>query len=184
MKRVVIVTLVSAALLLTYGVSTGLAEDNTTAEQPIEIEVEGVNYCLLSDLAKEDVAGANSTYADLNALRVGAARDKDDNQLPDLDKKTLHYLPTREAEPLMVGKQYQGADVVVSCLYFPSAAAIKITKIVTIGGQEANFTGVKTGVKSNVNVLEEDGKSAPASGAASEDWGNVPTGKKSGQPER
>lgn len=149
MKKVVIVTLASVALLLTYGVSVGLAQDS--AEQPVEVVVEGVNYCLLCDLAKDDVAAANSTYALLNALRVTAALDKDNNIIADLEGKTLHYLPTKEAEPLLVGEQNKDANVTVTGLYYKNAAAIKVVSFESEAG--GGWEDVPTGKKSNLQVL-------------------------------
>lgn len=149
MKKFALITVAAVAMLLTYGVSTGLAQDEQ-AEQGVEIVVEGVNYCVLCELSKDDVAGANAAYASLNALKVSAALDKDNNLIADLEGKTLHYLPTKDAEPLLVGEQHLGANVTVTGLYYKNAAAIKV---VSYEAESGGFDEVPVGKKSNLQVL-------------------------------
>lgn len=149
MKKLLAVTIAATAMLATFGVTAVLAQGQDV-EKPIEVVVEGVNYCVLCELAKDDVAGANSAYATMNALKVGAALDKDNNLLSDLEGTTLHYLPTKQAEPLLIGEQHQGANVTVTGLYFKKANALKV---VSYEAEETGFGSVPVGTKSNLQVL-------------------------------
>ncbi len=150
MKKLLVVTIAAVATLALYGVTTVLAQEQAAPEQPVEVVVEGVNYCVLCELAKEEVAGANSAYATMNAVRVVAALDKDNNLMTDLEGTTLHYLPTKQAEPLLVGEQYQGANVTITGLYYKQA---NVLKVVSFEAEATGMGSVPVGTKSNLQVL-------------------------------
>ncbi len=150
MKKYALLTSLAVAALLTVGVSIGFAQDEEAAPKPVEVTVDGVNYCLLCELSEEDVADANSTYATMNALKVAAAVDADGNLLEDLEGKTLHYLPTESAEALLVGEQLAGASVTIVADYYADASAIKVK---SFEAEDSGWDDLPVGQKSNLQVL-------------------------------
>jgi hypothetical protein len=150
MKKYSLLALVVLTGLLTVGVSMGFAQDEDAVPKPVEITVDGTNYCLLCELSADDVADANSTYATMNALKVTAAVDADGNLMEGLEGKTLHYLPTKAAEPLLVGEQHAGASVTVVADYYADAAAIKVK---SFEAEDSGWDDLPVGTKSNLQVL-------------------------------
>ena len=149
MKKYLVLGLLAAVAVLTVGVTAGFAQDDA-APAPVQLTIDGTNYCLLCELSKDDVAEANSTYATINALKVGAAVDGDGNLLEDLEGKTLHYLPTKSAEPLLVGEQLAGASVTVTAEYYKDAATIKV---ISFEAADSGWDDLPVGTKSNLQVL-------------------------------
>lgn len=155
MKRHLVIALTAGIAVLYYG--AGLAQDEE-AEKPVEVVADGTNYCLLCELSKDDVDTANDAYASLNALRVNTAFDTGNKELTELSGKTLHYLPTKEAEPLLTGDQYRGSFVTVTGLCYPKAAVIKV---ISFEGEKSGAAALGTnpapGTITNKQDLGVDG---------------------------
>jgi hypothetical protein len=149
MKKYAVFAMALAAALLAAGLPAVFAQD-ADAPKPVEITVDGQNYCVLCELSPDDVAGANSTYATMNALRVTAAVGADGNLVEGLEGKTLHYLPTKEAEPLLAGEQHKGANVTIVADYYADAAVIKVK---SFEAEDSGWDDLPVGTKSNLQVL-------------------------------
>jgi len=124
MKRGIVVFLPVCMVMLGVCVSLGYAQDEA-APKGVSVTVTGVNYCLLDALAKDKAGDANPNYAVLNALRVQEALGAD-GAIEDLVGKTLHYVPTKESEPLLVGQENQGLSFTVRGLWFKDACALLV----------------------------------------------------------
>ena len=124
MKKYGLVALLAVAMLVGYGVSTVRAQD--APPESVGVIITGVNYGLLATLSKEDLAGANAGFAQLNGLKVTEAKDVEGNEIADLVGKTLHYLPVKAAEPIMVGEQSQGKEIKIIGRLFKNESAILV----------------------------------------------------------
>jgi hypothetical protein len=128
MKKFTVLAVFVAVAIMTVGVTVGFAQDDPA---PVQLTLDGINYCLLCELSQADVAEANTAYASLNALKVSVAVDSDGKFLEEIEGKTLHYLPTKTAEALLVGEEFRGASVTVTAEYYKDAAAIKVVSFKT-----------------------------------------------------
>lgn len=124
MRKYWVIAVLAALAVITAAAPAGLAQD--AAPAPVKLTLDGTNYCLLCELSEADAAEGNSAYAMLNALKVSDAVDSEGNFLDELEGKTLHYLPTKAAEPLLVGEQYRGVFLTIVAEYYKEAASIKV----------------------------------------------------------
>lgn len=160
MKKIALIGLLAAAMLLTYSVSTVLAQESAGAgeaaaeakpPESVGVTVVGQNYCLLQALAKSEMAGANSAYALLNGLKVTEAKDVDGNALPEFVGKTLHYLPNKAGEPLLVGEQLQGKQVTIIGKLFKNESVLLVETFEAEGGDD--WDELPVGKMSGLQVL-------------------------------
>ncbi len=158
MKKFAITTVLAVALILSYGVTVGYAQDGAEAEakpESVGVKIVGVNYCVLCALANDEVAGANTSYAKLNALKVTEAKDVDGNVLADLVGKTLHYLPSKAAEPLLVGEGLAGKNVTITVgVLFKNENALLVEEYeAEESGDDDDWDELPLGGKSGLQVL-------------------------------
>lgn len=125
--------LILSALLAAFSVAAAVsavvaAEDEAKApEEAVSVVITGENYCLLQALAPEEMEGANAAYAKMNALKVTQAEDALGMMLTELEGKTLHYLPNKIGQALLVNADTVGKTVKVTGNLFQNAAAIQVT---------------------------------------------------------
>ena len=125
MKKALIVTLPLAALALALAVTSGIAAEDG-ADEPVKVIITGENYCLLCALAPDEAKGANATYAKMNALKVTQAEDEFNMMMTELEGMTLHYLPNKIGQALMVNPDLTGKTVKITGHYFQKAATIQV----------------------------------------------------------
>ncbi len=149
MKKIALVALLSVALLLSYGVSVGFAQDAAEeapaaaeSAEPIGAKLTGTNYNLLKTYAKDEAAEANPSLALLNALKVTAAEDIDGNPLEGLVGKTVYYVPNAKAQGLLVAESMQDKEVVVIGMLHMAQRAIVVEMIEGASGDEWDELGV------------------------------------------
>jgi len=151
MKRFAVVAALALTMVLSYGVSVAFAQDEKAPEGVI-VAVTGQNYCLLTTLASDKAADANAAYASLNALKVTEALGVDGNAIAELAGKTLHYIPTKEAEPLLVGEENQGLTVTVQGKVFQNENALLVESFEQEFSEDA-WDELPVGSKSQQQVL-------------------------------
>ena len=153
MKKYLLVAGLAVAAVLCYGVGAVLAEDAAAAPESIGVEVDGVNYCVLTTLAADEAADAPAELAKINALKITAVKDIDGKDMPELVGKTLHYVPTASAKELIVGNA--NATVHVMSRLFKDAACIKVEEFKAEGGSGAGdgFDLLPVGKQSGLQVL-------------------------------
>lgn len=120
MRTIGLALLVSVAVFLACGL--GMVFAQAKALESEVVTVTGENYCLLGSLAKAETP--IPALVTLNALRVTTAKGADGKVIPELSGKTLHYLPTKTAEPLMLGGKMAGAEVTVTGKLFKAENAL------------------------------------------------------------
>lgn len=125
MKR--LLCLVPMLALLTVGIV--VADD---AAAPSAVTVSGTNYGLIATLAPG--AEAAPALAKLNALKVTSAKDAAGKEIEGLKGKTLFYLPTKAAEPLILGDAHAGKDVTVHGKLHSAAGVLEVEKFEAAGG--------------------------------------------------
>ena len=164
MKKYTTIAFIALAMAVTYGAGTVLAQDtqapaeeaapaDQAAPKPIGITVTGVNYCLLSTLAPKQAADANPNYSMLNALKVTEAKDIEGNPITDLAGKTLHYLPTKSAEPVLVGDQNQGKTVEIIGQWYKDASSLLVETLTVQGGGGDEWDELPVGPMSGLQML-------------------------------
>lgn len=130
MKRDTLLFSAVLALLVTVAAPLAFAGDAADAKpegsKGVKVTVTGTNYCLLSTLAADAAAEANADYAKLNALKVVTVLDADGNAVEGMEGKSLHYVPTKEAEALLVGDAHKDATVTVTGTLYDKAGAIVV----------------------------------------------------------
>jgi ABC-type Na+ efflux pump permease subunit len=149
MKKMMLVALLGCAMLAGYGLSTVFAADAAPAS--VGVQITGDNYNLVQTLAKEEAGKANPTYAKINALKIKEAK-VDGKVVPELAGKTVHYIPTKAAEPLMAGAANAGKSVTVIGKLFQNENALLVQSIEG-GADEGGLDGVKMKSKSGLPVL-------------------------------
>lgn len=137
MKRISIAALLGFALLLSYYIAPGAAEEgasrigtSTPTSAGVLITVTGKNYCLVCTLTNDTSSLANSTYANLNALHISQARDQEGRILQALAGKTLHYLPNKAGAPLLAGDKFRDQEISVTGLFFEAERALAVESFV------------------------------------------------------
>lgn len=155
MKKSLVIALTALAVVLSYGVSGVLAQGDAEQKAPesVGVKIVGTNYCLLQTLAKSEMAAANSAYAMINALKVTEATGADGTAMPELVGKTLHYLPSKSAEPLFVGEAQQNKKVTVIGRLFKNESALLVEEFESEAGGGDEWEGLPTGKKSAIQVL-------------------------------
>ena len=123
MKNTMMTGVVCLAITLFFGWIAS-AQDNS-AEQPVPVKVTGVNYKLMTAFAKDGEADA--AYGSLNALKITTAVGVDGKSIENLAGKTLYYVPTKTATPLLNGEE--GKTVTVQGKLFIGANAIIVETI-------------------------------------------------------
>ena len=154
MKKIAFVAMLVVAVLLSYSLPIVIAQESTEEAAPVSVGVTivGQNYCLLGTLAQDEMAGANAAYAMLNGLKVAEAKDVDGNVLADLVGKTLHYLPSKAGEPLLVGEQNQNKKVTLIGKLFKNESALLVESFEAEGGGD-DWDELPVGAMSGLQVL-------------------------------
>jgi len=154
MKKVAILGLLALAMIFSYGVSGVFAQD-AKAPEAVGVTVTGVNYGLLSSLAKGEAASANGALAQMNALKVTEAKTADGAAIAELAGKTLYYLPSKAADAVITGEGLRGKNVTVIGKLFKNEGAILVEEVQSEGGDAAedDWDMLPTGKKSQLQVL-------------------------------
>jgi hypothetical protein len=154
MKKVAILGLLALAMIFSYGVSGVFAQD-AKAPEAVGVTVTGVNYGLLSSLAKGEAASANGALAQMNALKVTEAKTADGAAIAELAGKTLYYLPSKTADAVITGEGLRGKNVTVIGKLFKNEGAILVEEIQSEGGDAGgdDWDMLPTGKKSQLQVL-------------------------------
>jgi hypothetical protein len=154
MKKVAILGLLALAMVFSYGVSGVFAQD-AKAPEAVGVTVTGVNYGLLSSLAKGEAASANGALAQMNALKVTEAKTADGAAIAELAGKTLYYLPSKTADAVITGEGLRGKNVTVIGKLFKNEGAILVEEIQSEGGDAGgdDWDMLPTGKKSQLQVL-------------------------------
>jgi hypothetical protein len=154
MKKVAILGLLALAMVFSYGVSGVFAQD-AKAPEAVGVTVTGVNYGLLSSLAKGEAASANGALAQMNALKVTEAKTADGAAIAELAGKTLYYLPSKTADAVITGEGLRGKNVTVIGKLFKNEGAILVEEVQSEGGDAGgdDWDMLPTGKKSQLQVL-------------------------------
>ena len=154
MKKIAFVAMLVVAVLLSYSLPIVIAQESAEEAPPasVGVTIVGQNYCLLGTLAKDEMPGANAAYALLNGLKVAEAKDVDGNVLADLVGKTLHYLPNKAGEPLLVGEQNQNKKVTLIGKLFKNESALLVESFEAEGGDD-DWDELPVGAMSGLQVL-------------------------------
>lgn len=136
MKKAMLLT-AAIALALTFAV-VGVQAEDAAAEAPkgVAVTVTGSNYCLLCGLAADKAEDAPEATKHLNGLLVTEVLDADGTAIEGVAGKTLHYVPTKSAEALLVGEENADAVVTVKGTYFADANAIVVDSFEASAGDE------------------------------------------------
>ena len=158
MKKTALVALLAIAMLLSYSLPTVTAQEPAAAAEEaapaaVGVTIVGLNYCLLQALAKDEMAGANAAYAMLNGVKVTEAKDIDGKELPELVGKTLHYLPNKAGEPLLVGEQNQNKKVTIIGKLFKNESILLVENFEAEGGGGDDWDELPVGAMSGLQVL-------------------------------
>lgn len=145
------------ALAMVMAVTAAFAQDAEEAQEEgpkgVKVTVTGTNYCLLSTLAADAMAEADANFALLNALKVTEALDADGNAVEGMAGKTLHYVPTKAAQELLVGEANQGATVTVTGTVYVDAASIVVESFTAAAGGDDDWDELSIGSMSGQAVL-------------------------------
>lgn len=154
MNKYVVVAVITAMAVAGMGLGAGIALAQDEAPKPVGVILTGENYCLLCTLAKSEVGNANAAYAHLNALKVTAAKDVDGNELAELVGKTVHYLPSKSCEELLVGEKYEGKTITVIGKLFKNENALLVETVEAANGDdEDDWDELPVGKMSGLQVL-------------------------------
>jgi len=134
MKKVAILGLLALAMVFSYGVSGVFAQD-AKAPEAVGVTVTGVNYGLLSSLAKGEAASANGALAQMNALKVTEAKTADGAAIAELAGKTLYYVPSKTADSVITGGELRGKNVTILGKLFKNESAILVEKVEAEDGE-------------------------------------------------
>jgi hypothetical protein len=126
------------AVMMLAAVPVAFAQDDAEAKEEgpkgVKVTVTGTNYCLLNALAPDAMAEANADYALLNGLKVTEALDEEGNAIEGMAGKTLHYVPSKGAQELLVGEAHQGATVTVTGTVYVDASSIVVDSFTAESG--------------------------------------------------
>lgn len=148
MKKIAL-TLAMAALVSVLA-TTGVNAEEAKKAAPVAVTVTGTNYCLVSELAKDAEADANYK---LNALLITEALDAEGNAIEGLAGKTLHYVPTKAAQALLVGDANKGATVTVKGKLHKDANALSVDSFEAAASDEDDWDDLEIGSLSGQQVL-------------------------------
>jgi len=153
MRKLMIAAVAAAALVMGGGLSGVLVAESAPAS--VEVTLTGENYGLLSTLAEDELATASSAYAQINALKVTEAKAADGSAIGDLKGKTIHYLPTKKAEEVMVGQKLQGKTVTITGKLFVNENAIAVGEVKTEAAADAgnDFDALPTTTVTRQQIL-------------------------------
>lgn len=163
MKKNALIALLAVVTILSLGLFAVQAQEAETPKA-IGVTITGVNYGLLNTLAKDELAVANDSAAQLNALKVTVAKDGEGNEIADLAGKTLHYLHVKPAEAAMTGEANRGKELTITGSLFKNESALLVERITS--GQTQELTAsesvgvIVTGV--NYGLLDVLAKNKPA----------------------
>ncbi len=121
------------------------------APRPVAVTLTGKNYHLLDALAPKAEPCSDEAFTQMKALRITEAHDHEGKPFPELAGKSVHYLPTKTAAPLLSGDDPEETDVLVTGTLFKDSNALLVET------HEANDDGwveLMIGEKSAVQVLE------------------------------
>lgn len=176
MKKVVFVALLAVLMVAGYGVSTVLAQ----AAAPVPVTVTGDNVGLLKTLAAAEAANASATCGALNALKVGEAKGADGKAIADLVGKLLYYLPTKAAEPAMLGDKLQGKKVVVTGKLFKAENALLVEKVEEAAAAPAAPAAPPAPAAQPAAPAAPGAKPAAPGAKGKDDFDEIPVKSKSG----
>ena len=131
MKLTALVALLVVGALLLIPETGVNAEDAEAAPEkaaPVEIVLDGTNVAL-ADLLPEGAQMAEGPSAQVNVLRVTGAATMDGEFLGDLEGKVLHYLPTKEAEPILMGDSQRGTQISIEGTYYADGAMLLVKSV-------------------------------------------------------
>lgn len=123
MRKMMIGFAVALALVAGGLISTISVDAAATS---VDVTITGQNYGLIKTLAKEEAANAIEAAAQLNALKVTSAKGADGKEIAGLKGTTVHYLPTKAAEELILGDKQQGKNVEVKGKLFKAEGVLLV----------------------------------------------------------
>ena len=170
MKKLVVVALLAAVMLVAYGASAQAA-----------VVVTGENVGLLKTVASAQAANASAACV-LNVLKVAEAKGADGKPIADLAGKILYYLPTKSAEAVMLGDKMQGKKVTVTGKLFKAESALLVEKAeetAAAAPAAAPAAGAKPAAPAAAPAAPGAKPAAPA-GGKKDDFEDIPVKSKSG----
>jgi len=125
-----VVTAAMAALLAVGLVGVAVhaeeeAEAKAEAPKGMVVTITGENHCLACKY-KGDAEAADENYQHVNALMIAEATDADGKIVEKLAGKTVFYVPTKAAQPLMFGLDNAGKTVTVKGTVFEGAHVVRV----------------------------------------------------------
>lgn len=121
-------------------------------EKAVDVKVTGENYCLLGAYGGDAAKPAANAENFKNGLKVTEVKGADDKALEGYEGKTLHYLPTEAAAPLIAGEENVGKTVTVTGKLYPNAGVLVVESFEAAeGGDE--WEALPTGTLSGQQVL-------------------------------
>ncbi|MGC8739530.1 MAG: hypothetical protein ACP5UA_12935 [Candidatus Hydrogenedens sp.] len=91
-----------------------LKNQQSEEEQPINVTIRGENIRIFETLVQGISALTNPVLAQLNALKVIEIKDIIGKFLNEFKGKILFYLPTKEADKVIIGNKYRGASITIN----------------------------------------------------------------------
>ncbi|HPO14398.1 MAG TPA: hypothetical protein PLI09_13230 [Candidatus Hydrogenedentes bacterium] len=176
MKKVAITALVAVAMFLGFGIGTACAQSTG-----IPVALVGDNVDLVKTLAPSEAANASATCGAVNVLKVTEAKTADGKPMSDLKGKAIHYLPTKAAEPVMLGDGFAGKKVKVTGKLYKNEATILVEAVeeaAAAGGAPA--AAPAAGQPAAAPAQPGAQPAAPAGGKKGGDFDDIPVKSKSG----
>ena len=153
MKRMMMILAGGAVLMAVVVAGVQAAEEAEAKPAGVPVTLTGKNYCLLSTLAKEAMSDANSSLASMNALEVTSAKNEAGEEMEGLKGVTLHYLPSKAAEPLLLGETNQGKTVTVKGTLFQAASSVLVVSFEAAAGGDGEWDDIDVGGLSGQPVI-------------------------------
>lgn len=167
MKKVLCIGVATLVTVWGYGLS-GVFAQGDAAPESVSASITGVNIGLISTFAQGEGASANSSLAQMNALKVQEAKSADGAVLPEFSGKILYYLPSKSADTIITGSMMRGKTLTVTGSLFKSESLLLVKSVEAQANQAATdeWNTFTVGEKSQVQLLtEEDEKKAKSKNA-------------------
>jgi hypothetical protein len=133
---------------------TGISGQSQPAAN-VPVVISGQNIDLLKAVAPSEAPNASAACS-LNVLKVAEAKGADGKLIPELAGQLIYYLPTKSAEPVMLGAAMQGKKVTVSGKLFMAERAFLVEKVEVPKAVDANddpFVDIKAPKGTGIQAL-------------------------------
>lgn len=133
-----------------YGIS-GVYAQTALPAKPLDVEIVGLNFELIGAFAKDKAANVPAPLAQINALKVTAAKDiMASAEIADIKGKIVFYAPVQAALPLLSGPAMQNKNVkLLGKLYKEE----RVLVVESVEAQASEFDNLPVGNNSRMQVL-------------------------------